>query len=115
MCLHLKFLDIDHPLTFEVRKLIFRQIEAHGLIYLSTENFETLSYIMWHYHFESSYQAICLILSTYLILGMHIMLPKVITLRKKLTWKFLNAYFQELEQNYGTYFKFLLIGEINFS
>ena len=79
LCLHLKFLDIEHPLTFEVRKLILRQIEAHGLIYLRTENFETLSYIMWHYHFESSYQAICLILSTYLILGMHIILPKVIT------------------------------------
>ena len=27
MCLHLKLLDIDHPLTFEVSKL--RQIEAH--------------------------------------------------------------------------------------
>ena len=33
MCLHLKLLDIDHPLTFEVCKL--RQIEAHALIYLS--------------------------------------------------------------------------------
>ena len=33
MCLHLKLLDIDHPLTFEASKL--RQIEAHALIYLS--------------------------------------------------------------------------------
>ena len=33
MSLHLKLLDIDHPLTFEASKL--RQIEAHGLIYLS--------------------------------------------------------------------------------
>ena len=33
MCLHLKLLDIDHSLTFEVCKL--RQIEAHALIYLS--------------------------------------------------------------------------------
>ena len=33
MCLHLKLLDIDHPLTFEVGNL--RQIEAHALIYLS--------------------------------------------------------------------------------
>ena len=32
MCLHLKLLDIDHSLTFEVSKL--RQIEAHALIYL---------------------------------------------------------------------------------
>ena len=32
MCLHLKLLDVDHPLTFEVSKL--RQIEAHALIYL---------------------------------------------------------------------------------
>ena len=54
MCLHLKLLDIDHPLTFEVRKL--RQIETHALTYLSTENFETLTgCIMWHYHFESPY------------------------------------------------------------
>ena len=34
MSLHLKLLDIDHPLTFEGSKL--RQIEAHALIYLST-------------------------------------------------------------------------------
>ena len=34
MSLHLKLLDIDHPLTFEESKL--RQIEAHALIYLST-------------------------------------------------------------------------------
>ena len=34
MSLHLKLLDIDHPLTFEESKL--RQIEAHPLIYLST-------------------------------------------------------------------------------
>ena len=33
MSLHLKLLDIDHPLTFEESKL--RQIEAHSLIYLS--------------------------------------------------------------------------------
>ena len=33
MSLHLKLLDIDHPLTFEKIKL--RQIEAHALIYLS--------------------------------------------------------------------------------
>ena len=32
MSLHLKLLDIDHPLTFEESK--FRQIEAHALIYL---------------------------------------------------------------------------------
>ena len=34
MSLHLKLLDIDHPLTFEESKL--RQIEAHALTYLST-------------------------------------------------------------------------------
>ena len=34
MCLHLKLLDVDHPLTFKVSKL--RQIEAHALIYLSS-------------------------------------------------------------------------------
>ena len=33
MSLHLKLLDIDHPLTFEKSKL--REIEAHALIYLS--------------------------------------------------------------------------------
>ena len=33
MSLHLKLLDIDHPLTFEESKL--RKIEAHALIYLS--------------------------------------------------------------------------------
>ena len=33
MSLHLKLLDIDHPLTFEESKL--RQTEAHALIYLS--------------------------------------------------------------------------------
>ena len=33
MSLHLKLLDIDHPLTFEPSKL--RQIEARALIYLS--------------------------------------------------------------------------------
>ena len=33
MSLHVKLLDIDHPLTFEECKL--RQIEAHALIYLS--------------------------------------------------------------------------------
>ena len=38
MCLHLKLLDIDHPLTFEVSKL--RQIEAHALIYLSMWNYK---------------------------------------------------------------------------
>ena len=43
MCLHLKLLDIDHPLTFEVSKL--RQIETHALIYLSTES---------HNHFTTS-------------------------------------------------------------
>ena len=32
LCLHLKLLDVDHPLTFEVSKL--RKIEAHALIYL---------------------------------------------------------------------------------
>ena len=32
MCLHLKLLDIDNPLIFEVSKL--RQIEAHAVIYL---------------------------------------------------------------------------------
>ena len=36
MSLHLKLLDVDHPLTFEESKL--RQIEAHALIYLSTSN-----------------------------------------------------------------------------
>ena len=36
MSLHLKLLDIDHPFTFEESKL--RQIEAHALIYLSTDN-----------------------------------------------------------------------------
>ena len=36
MSLHLKFLDIDHPFTFEESKL--RQIEAHALIYLSNQN-----------------------------------------------------------------------------
>ena len=35
MSLHLKLLDIDHPLTFEESKL--RQIEAHALIYLSSQ------------------------------------------------------------------------------
>ena len=35
--LHLKLLDIDHPLTFEESKL--RQIEAHALIYLSITAF----------------------------------------------------------------------------
>ena len=34
MCLHLKLLDVDHPLTSEVSK--FRQIQAHALIYLSS-------------------------------------------------------------------------------
>ena len=33
MCLHLKLLDLEHPLSFDVSKL--RQIEAHALIYLS--------------------------------------------------------------------------------
>ena len=33
MSLHLKLLDIDHPLSFEESKL--RQIDAHALIYLS--------------------------------------------------------------------------------
>ena len=33
MSLHLKLLDIDHPLTFEESKLM--QIEAQALIYLS--------------------------------------------------------------------------------
>ena len=32
MSLHLKLLDVDHPLTFEESKL--KQIEAHALIYL---------------------------------------------------------------------------------
>ena len=41
MSLHLKFLDIDHPLTFEESKL--RQIEAHALIYLSDLNCSPLS------------------------------------------------------------------------
>ena len=36
LCLHLKLLDIDHPLTFEVCKL--GQIEAHALVYLSRQN-----------------------------------------------------------------------------
>ena len=35
MSLHLKLLDIDHPLTFEESKL--RPIEAHALIYLSKD------------------------------------------------------------------------------
>ena len=35
MSLHLNLLDTDHPLTFEESKL--RQIEAHALIYLSSE------------------------------------------------------------------------------
>ena len=34
MSLDLKLVDIDHPLTFEESKL--RQIEAHALIYLSS-------------------------------------------------------------------------------
>ena len=33
MSLHLKLLDIDHPLSFEQSKL--KQIKAHALIYLS--------------------------------------------------------------------------------
>ena len=37
MYLHLKLLDIDHPLTFEESKL--RQIEAHHLIYLRNGGF----------------------------------------------------------------------------
>ena len=37
MSLHLKLLDIDHPLTFEESKL--RQIEAHASIYLSCNIF----------------------------------------------------------------------------
>ena len=41
MSLHLKLLDIDHPLTFEESKL--RQIEVHALIYLST----SISYLLW--------------------------------------------------------------------
>ena len=32
MSLHLKLLDLGHPLSFEESKL--RQIEAHALIYL---------------------------------------------------------------------------------
>ena len=36
MSLHLKLLDIDHPLTFEESKL--RQIESHALIYLRRAN-----------------------------------------------------------------------------
>ena len=32
MSLHLKLLDIDHPLSFDESK--FRHIEAHALIYL---------------------------------------------------------------------------------
>ena len=42
MSLHLKLLDIDHPLTFEESKL--RQIEAHALIYLS---WGSMSVAMW--------------------------------------------------------------------
>ena len=39
MYLHLKLLDIDHPLTFEESKL--RQIEAHPLIYLRDDGADT--------------------------------------------------------------------------
>ena len=35
MSLHLKLLDIDHPLTFEESKS--RQIETHALIYLRSK------------------------------------------------------------------------------
>ena len=41
MSLHLKLLDIDHPLTFVESKL--RQIEAHALIYLSMISFLLLN------------------------------------------------------------------------
>ena len=45
MSLHLKLLDIDHPLTFEESKL--RQIEAHALIYLRKIGFK---YFALHLH-----------------------------------------------------------------
>ena len=45
MSLHLKLLDIDHPLTFEESKL--RQIEAHALIYLSVRQSERVDNAQW--------------------------------------------------------------------
>ena len=44
MSLHLKLLDIDHPLTFEESKL--RQIETHALIYLRSSE-ERRSLLSW--------------------------------------------------------------------
>ena len=41
MRLHLKLLDVDYPLTFEVSKL--RQIKTDALIYLSTKTTKILS------------------------------------------------------------------------
>ena len=49
--LHLKLLDIDHPLTFEESKL--RQVEAHALIYLSLLAFNSASK---HYNKSNSFQ-----------------------------------------------------------
>ena len=43
MSLHLKLLDIDHPLTFEESKL--SQIEAHALIYLRNKKMKLIKNI----------------------------------------------------------------------
>ena len=54
MSLHLKLLDIDHPLTFEASKL--RQIEAHGLIYLSApQSKEDMKRLLGFVQFLSRY------------------------------------------------------------
>ena len=52
--LHLKLLDIDQPLTFEASKL--RQIEAHGLIYLSApQSKEDMKRLLGFVQFLSRY------------------------------------------------------------
>ena len=54
MSLHLKLLDIDHPLTFEASKL--RQIEAHGLIYLGApQSKEDMKRLLGFVQFLSRY------------------------------------------------------------
>ena len=50
MSLHLKLLDIDHPLTFEKSKL--RQIEAHALIYLRDSDMKCLQKYPIHLHVQ---------------------------------------------------------------
>ena len=59
MSLHLKLLDIDHPLTFEESKL--RQIEARALIYLSKKKIPAarihlLKRYLWHNLVHAIYQ-----------------------------------------------------------